>query len=490
MLEEDMESLDYEGEPSEEGLQGYNVSEIDTPEVSQQDTAQTPDASEQTDSDSELDAAADTSAVRAVAPAGRQPIPAPVRAAKQPARPKVYDYLAENAELIKKVDSDRKAAAASAACAAAVADTAAAATLSISMPSGPFSGQNTVYDITSASGRAMGVGAVLEHYVCCKEQPTSVMREKQAAASEWERGASCKLLQSAAASDPGHGQRISIMLQSSNSPCRQATQFCLFHGSSTHYTHECKSLALQLAEFRSSGDSSVLRASFLTNPAAALKVWDVQQGRHNRAVARKQQQHRLPPLGRNTLAGRGGFQKPVSASQFVYPGAAQHRQDSTAAAGYGYEEYSDPVRRFGTDGPCYEQYRESTHSFGAAARAGVVLPPLRTRVGDCSPVWRPPGLADRMDFRVPMSDAATAGWGTAPPPPASSRSSGSAASGFISLAEHHARVQEIATIAALAAATASIQVEQQVSRAHKKRYHELERSTAEQLKKVFRGGWQ
>jgi hypothetical protein len=95
-----------------------------------------------------------------------------------------------------------------------------------------------------------------------------------------------------------------------------------------------------------------------------------------------------------------------------------------------------------------------------------------------------------MDFRVPMSDAATAGWGTAPPPPASSRSSGSAASGFISLAEHHARVQEIATIAASATATASIQVEQQVSRAHKKRYHELERSTAEQLKKVFRGGWQ
>jgi hypothetical protein len=89
-----------------------------------------------------------------------------------------------------------------------------------------------------------------------------------------------------------------------------------------------------------------------------------------------------------------------------------------------------------------------------------------------------------------MSDLAAAGWGKAPPPQASSRSSGNAASGFISLAKHHARVQEIATIAASAAATASIHVQQQVSRAHKKHYHELERSTAEQLKKVFRGSWQ
>jgi hypothetical protein len=239
MFEDIADILDYEDEPSEEGLEGYNVSEIDTPEVTQQDTPQTPDASEQTDSDSELDAAADTAAVRAVAPAGRQPIPAPVRAAKQFALPRVYDYFAEGAAQTKKVDSDREPAAASAACAMAVADTAAAAIVSIGMSSGPFTEVSTVYDITIASGRAVGVSAVLEHYVCCKEQPSSVMREKQAAASEWERGASCKLLQSAAASDLEHGQRISSMLQSPNSPCRQAAQFCLFHGSSTHYTHEC-----------------------------------------------------------------------------------------------------------------------------------------------------------------------------------------------------------------------------------------------------------
>lgn len=219
----DPEMLDYEDDtprsPAQETLSGYKVSECDTPGVEPEGTAQASDADEQQDIDSDLAAAADTVAVRAVAPSGRQPIPAPARAAKHPTLPKLYGYLADTAADIQRLHIDREAAATSAARAATAAAAARATSVSIVMKSGPFSEAPRVYDVTSAAGHSAGMEAVATTTCSASTSPPlSCVTGWQKCQSGSERSASYKLLQASAVGDSERGHRISSMLGSASNP--------------------------------------------------------------------------------------------------------------------------------------------------------------------------------------------------------------------------------------------------------------------------------
>jgi hypothetical protein len=232
-----------------------------------------------------------------------------------------------------------------------------------------------------------------------------------------------------------------------------------------HYSHQCQALSALLDMYHSSGDISVLQDKLLTAPAAALALWDKQHWRRSKVVRR-----RPPPQGSGGFAGRGSFQPLPFANQFGQPGPAYHGFSNAAAAA----------------GPGCMQFSAPADSYGPVAHAGMALPPLRTRLDGSSPVQRPTALVDRLDFRAPSSDAAAAGEASAPQPPASSSSKGSAPAGFISVADHEAKLRKNLNMISSAAAFAAVQVQQQVTRAYQKRERDLKDAHKREMKTVFR----